>query len=277
LNRNFSGSSSYSDERSATYLRRERLQKLRNARSNTKAVGCFLPTLLDKTLTKESESMSENNDSMVKVPRDGTDIIIFKTPTTPPKELDRSFTSISTKSGHCKQSVHQDECDDDIDTNLYQYAKERDEDEYSTMTGKSLSSFHTLKTCFTVKPLTREELEKAISVKQRRINLIHHALTCTHPYPVDANDDSYVPCPEVKHCHALGVLVRHVQTCTFSDPSNVSLCEVPGCALYKKIWNHYRRCVLRSVKSERKTCRICGDVWRKYAFDLENSFHVNGG
>jgi TAZ zinc finger. len=256
---------SHVGERSATYLRRERLQKLRMARHNSKAsVGSALSyTSKQSKKNATGTTIGDKGDSNLKHPKDGTEIIIFKKPPTPPKELDRS-------------RADPDDYDTDIDTNLYEYAKEREEedDDRSVKTGRSLQSFHTLKTCFTVKPANKQELQKAIAVKQGRINLIHHALTCTHPYPVNANDDNYMPCPEVKHCHALGVLVRHVQTCTFNDPTGVSLCEVPGCALYKKVWNHYRRCVLRTVttKTERKTCRICGDVWRKYAFDLENSF-----
>jgi hypothetical protein len=273
LHQNAPRGSSYNEERSATYLRRERLQKLRMARHNLKGrnMGSTLSYPLKQNKKKNVEStMSDRNESVLKLPKDGTEIVIFKKPPTPPKELD-CVRRAEAKS----RTIDQDEYDNDIETDLYKFAKEREEeDDRSVMTAKSLQSFQTLKTCFTVKPSTRDELQKAIATKQRRILLIHHALTCTHPHPVDANDDNYVPCPEVKHCHALGVLVRHVQTCTFNDPADGSLCEVPGCALYKKVWNHYRRCVLRTftTKSERKTCRICGDVWRKYTFDLENSF-----
>eukprot|EP00557_Chaetoceros_sp_GSL56_P001965 CAMPEP_0176494612 /NCGR_PEP_ID=MMETSP0200_2-20121128/10200_1 /TAXON_ID=947934 /ORGANISM="Chaetoceros sp., Strain GSL56" /LENGTH=676 /DNA_ID=CAMNT_0017892403 /DNA_START=170 /DNA_END=2197 /DNA_ORIENTATION=+ len=231
---------SSSDGRSATYLRRERLQKLRMARHNTKTKGVgnsryYHPSKQPKKNDQTDSMMSDNtNDPALKLPKNGAEIIIFKKPHTPPKELERASAE-TTRNG----VMDQDDYDNDIETNLYEFAKKREEeDDRSVMTGKSIQSFHTLKTCFTVKPATKEELKKAIKVKQRRINLIHHALTCTHPRQTDSNDENYVPCPEVKHCHALGVLVRHVQTCTFNDhAADGSLCcEVPGCALYKKVW-----------------------------------------
>ena len=160
--------------------------------------------------------------------------------------------------------------DSDLQALIDQVDKRNHEDEQS-IASQSLRSFSTLKSCFTVKPATRQEMETAIQQKKDRVNLIHHALTCTHPHPTIPEDESYEPCQEVKHCLALGVLIRHVQTCTFTDNSDGGLCEVPGCAKYKRVWTHYRRCVLRTfTKPETKTCKICGDVWRKYR--LENSF-----
>ena len=135
-------------------------------------------------------------------------------------------------------------------------------------------------------PTSREEMKRTIDRKKNRVFLLHHALTCTHPHPTSVEEvegKTYTPCPEVKHCHALSVLVRHVQTCSFSvsDPASSSnlngngnnpvMCDVPGCASYKKVWNHYRRCVLRTfTKPNNQRCKICGDVWRKYA--TEESF-----
>lgn len=144
-----------------------------------------------------------------------------------------------------------------LDSDLYNVMKQRElEDEKSVQTSKSFMTMATMKTCFTTKPTSPEELEIAMKRKKHRMYLFHHALSCTHPHPDNADDESYVPCPEVKHCHAVSVLVRHAQKCD-------SNCEVPRCNSYKRAWNHYRRCAVRTFTSEKKDCRFCSDFWHK--------------
>jgi hypothetical protein len=136
----------------------------------------------------------------------------------------------------------------------------------SIKSGRSAQTYATLKTCMTIAPSSPEEMEKMVRRKQRKIFLLHHALTCTHPHATDPDDENYVPCPEVPNCQALCTLVRHVQTCTFTDAGKGQVCAVPGCKEYKKMWNHYRRCVLRTFTGSSagsKKCRLCGDLWGK--------------
>ena len=115
----------------------------------------------------------------------------------------------------------------------------------------------------TIEPSSAEEMERILKRKQRKIYLLHHALTCTYPHATDPDDESYIPCPEVRYCQALSTLVRHVQTCTFVDGGNGQACEIPGCREYKKMWNHYRRCVLRTfTAADSKRCRLCIDLWK---------------
>lgn len=152
-----------------------------------------------------------------------------------------------------------------LDSDLHAVMEKRElEDDKSVQTTKSYMTFATMKTCFTTKPSSPEEYEAAMKRKKHRMYLFHHALNCTHPHPVNADDDLYVPCPEVKHCHALSVLVRHVQTCTASGDSNGEVCEIPRCNAYKKVWNHYRRCAVRTFTSEKNDCRFCSEFWHKY-------------
>jgi hypothetical protein len=144
-----------------------------------------------------------------------------------------------------------------LDYDLYNVMEQRElDDEKSVQTSKSFMTMATMKTCFTTKPTSPEELEIAMKRKKHRMYLFHHALSCTHPHPDNADDESYVPCPEVKHCHAVSVLVRHAQKCD-------SNCEVPRCSSYKRAWNHYRRCAVRTFISEKKDCRFCSDFWHK--------------
>lgn len=151
-----------------------------------------------------------------------------------------------------------------LDSDLHNVMEQRElDDDKSIQTSKSFMTMGTLKTCFTTKPTSPEELEIAMKRKKHRMYLFHHALNCTHPHPENDDDESYVPCPVVKHCHALSILVRHVQTCTLSGDSNGGGCEVPRCNAYKKVWNHYRRCAVRTFTREKKDCRFCSEFWHK--------------
>ena len=134
----------------------------------------------------------------------------------------------------------------------------------SARSARSVQTYATIGTCISCQPSSAEELEKVLKLKQRKIYLIHHALTCTHPHATDPDDETYIPCPEVRYCQALCTLVKHVQTCTFVDSGNGYYCPVPGCRQYKKMWNHYRRCILRTFTGKySKKCRFCGDLWGK--------------
>jgi len=329
----FAESATQCDERSVASLRKNRLQKMRIARSKAKAELSMVSCTSDLIDKESAETKSEQHQPVSNVPREIKEVVIIKKPPTGPKDvnvslklskpspfdenkgqgddhhddvIDCEFHKLGDKllpgeiqevmiikkpfpdpkdvkkplkspktSPFDENSGQGDNHDDDaIDCELHELGDKReDEDDNSVVTTKSVQTMNTLKTCFSERPTTKLEMERMIKSKQKRVSLIHHALTCTHPYPEDADDETYVPCPEVQHCHALGVLVRHVQTCTHSDLMNGTGCEVPACAAYKKLWNHYRRCVLRTfTKPDKKTCKICGDVWNKYAFDLETSF-----
>ena len=221
------------------------------------AINCEFHKLGDKRLSGEIQ-----------------EVIIIKKPQPDPNDVNKPLKSPKISPFDENNGQVDDHDDDAIDCELHELGDKReDEGDTSVVTTKSVRTMNTLKTCFSERPTTKKEMERMIKSKQNRLSLIHHALTCTHPYPEDADDETYVPCPEVKHCHALSVLVRHVQTCTHSDVMNGVGCEVPACAAYKKLWNHYRRCVLRTfTKPDKKSCKICGDMFRKYAFDLETSF-----
>ena len=247
------------DERSVVSvvsLRKKRLQQMHIARNRAKTESSMIPcppTLTDK---ESSQPKSDHHKSDANIPREIKEVLIMKKPSAPP--FDESKGQVDNHN------------DDAIDFELHVLADQREGgDDNSVVTAKSMQTMTTLKTCFTESSVTKIEMERMIKRKQNRVKLIHHALTCTYPYPEKVDDESYVPCAEVKHCHALGVLVRHVQTCTHCDLMNGSRCEVPGCAEYKKVWNHYRRCVLRTfTKSDKKKCKVCGDVWGKFAFSV---------
>lgn len=257
------------DERSVVSLRKKRLQKMRIARNKTKTETSTVPapsTLKDK---ESAETKSESQETNTKISKEIKDVVIIKKPPAPPKRMKKSMNS--TKSSPFDEDKFtgkekrqgDDHNDDAIDFDLHKLGDQRKgEDDNSIVTSKTVQTMTTLKTCFTISSATKMDMERMIKRKQNRVKWIHHVLTCTHPYPESVDDESYVPCPEVNHCHALGVLVRHVQTCTHSDLMNGSICEVPSCAAYKKVWNHYRRCVLRTfTKSNRKKCRICADIF----------------
>lgn len=147
----------------------------------------------------------------------------------------------------------------------------------SMRSGRSALSYATIKSCLTVKPDSPEEMELIVKRKQRQMFLLHHALSCTHPHATDPDDESYVPCKEVNSCQALCILVKHVQTCTFTHRGDGQVCPIPGCKEYKKVWNHYRRCVLRTFTGKNtKKCRLCGDILgsksrEEYNYDEEAS------
>jgi len=127
---------------------------------------------------------------------------------------------------------------------------------------KSVQTYTTLQTCMTTEPSSQEQMERILRLKQRKIYNLHHALTCTYPHNIDPDDESYIPCPEVRYCQALCTLIKHVQTCTFVSNEKRNTCSIPGCYGYKKMWNHYRRCVLRTFTgAETKKCRLCHDLW----------------
>jgi len=105
--------------------------------------------------------------------------------------------------------------------------------------------------------------------RRRKIALIHHVLTCTHPPPLVTSSTSgskgrvseeYVPCPQLKCCYALSILIRHAQTCTFVSKDGVEQCDVPSCLDYKKAWLHFRRCALARSTGKRQFCLLCSDV-----------------
>lgn len=257
------------DEISTIALRRRRLQQTYLIRSNK-------PKSEDKNSSdsEQCKDMRYGNDSLGRVEYvSQTKIIeVVKMPDLPISEQKPSHFDESEEKPSDGYYDHCNNDEDKIESDLQILADKRDyeEDEQSIMTSRSVQTCATLKTCFTTKPATKEAMEASIKKKQHRVNMIHHALSCTHPHPTKVDDENYTPCPEVKHCHALGVLVKHVQTCTSIDPVTGGSCEVPNCAAYRKVWNHYRRCVLRTfTKSQKKECRICQEVWRKYAFDVE--------
>jgi len=147
------------------------------------------------------------------------------------------------------------------------YCNDNFDDNLSLKSCKSKQSFATLKTCMTVQASSSEEMQRILKSKQRKIYLLQHALLCTHPHNTDPDDDKYIPCPVVEHCQALCTLINHVQTCTVmmttgTGTDHANVCEIPGCRAYKKIWNHYRRCVLRRFTgAENRKCRLCSDLW----------------
>jgi len=151
---------------------------------------------------------------------------------------------------------------------------------HSTKTMKSINTAKTSRSCssFTVRTqctnssITQEKLEeraRANRMNQRKIRMLHHALTCNHPPPpfsLDNGDDeedlimNYEFCPKVKYCYALITLVKHAQTCPITKKGEID-CEVPGCAAYKNAWNHYRRCMLNRFGKSGRSCRFCSDIW----------------
>ena len=148
------------------------------------------------------------------------------------------------------------------------------------MDAKSTTSYRTCRTCLSTKPSNQHDFERALKLKKRQIHLFHHTLTCSHPPPLvpqyDGNrhvrsfsvQENYKVCPQVRNCYALSILVKHVQTCTVSD------CPVPKCRAYKKVWNHYRRCIGRTFTiddKKRKKCRLCCDLWEKSRRDFDDS------
>lgn len=134
----------------------------------------------------------------------------------------------------------------------------QDEDAMSIRSCKSAQTYATLKTCMTIEPSSPEQMEHILERKSRIVFNIHHVLTCSYPHCTDPDNESYVPCPVVRHCQALNTLVKHVQTCTTIN------CPVPGCKEYKKMWTHYRRCVLRRFTvPDSKKCRICRHLWEE--------------
>ena len=135
----------------------------------------------------------------------------------------------------------------------------------SVQSVRSVQTYATLRSCMTIEPSSREEMKRMLKSKQRKIYLIDHALTCTYPHATDPDDETYVPCPEVRYCQALGTLVKHVQTCTSVSNGNGQSCSIPGCGEFKKMWMHYRRCLLRKFtgREDTKKCRLCGDLWKK--------------
>ncbi len=254
---------SVTSEMSGTMLRRRRLQKQNRYLTHKKAQQEKLVSRVPTPNPGESLDRGDSPDFHE------TTIDISKSK----QVVDISFGSLKMSPFDESNEKPEESFDEDkLDSDLHTLADKRhgEEDERSIITTKSyqtLQTYATLKTCFTCKPANDQEMEAAIKVKQDRLQKIHHALTCTHPHPTRADDDQYKPCPEMKSCHALCILVQHVQTCTSVE------CEVPGCGPYKKIWNHYRRCILRTfTKAQKKKCQICGDVWRNYAQDLEYSF-----
>jgi hypothetical protein len=144
---------------------------------------------------------------------------------------------------------------------------------------KSTTSYRTCRTCLSTKPSNPKDLERALRLKKRQIHLFHHALTCSHPPSLvpqyDSNghvssfavEENYKPCPQVRNCYALSILVKHVQTCTVLN------CPVPKCRAYKKVWNHYRRCIGRTFTMDetKKKCRLCCDLWESSRRDFDDS------
>jgi hypothetical protein len=107
------------------------------------------------------------------------------------------------------------------------------------------------------------EQAKLQRLRRRKMALMNHVLTCTHPPPsAAANPDEYVPCPKLKCCYALTILIRHAQTCNFVSKDGIEQCDVPSCADFKKAWLHFRRCAAaRSDPSNKKqTCLLCSDL-----------------
>lgn len=271
---------SMGSQMSATALRRRRLQKMQLAKKRGKARDLAVSNVplevsnvpladvsIPKQEEKEEEKEAHDNTSTAstgsKNEESGSDGIQKQI-------IDISFGSLKISPfDESMEKPNESFNEEKLDSDLHTIADQRDfeDDERSLITSKSAQTFLTMKTCFTHKPATEEEMEKAVKKKRGRLMKLHHALTCTHPHPTKADDENYVPCPEMRHCHALCILVRHVQTCTSAK------CEVPGCAQYKKVWNHYRRCILRTfTKNEKKKCKVCGDIWGNYAQDLEYSF-----
>jgi len=121
-------------------------------------------------------------------------------------------------------------------------------------------------------------------LRRRKIALIYHVLTCTHPppqvKPSSTNgvftSEEYIPCPKLKCCYALTVLIRHAQTCTFVSKDGVEQCDIPSCADYKKAWLHFRRCALARSTGKRKFCLLCSDVSLPTTTgDDSNQIHTN--
>lgn len=136
---------------------------------------------------------------------------------------------------------------------------------------RSSSSFTTISTQRTDVFKKDQRLEERIQYnrkKEKKLRMLHHALTCTHsissPREVNrknkllnnATIKAYNCCKYMKHCLALVVLVRHIQTCP--DGCN---CEVPGCVGYKAAWHHYRRCLRNKYRNGRGLCSFCSDLW----------------
>lgn len=154
------------------------------------------------------------------------------------------------------------EISDDTDTDLQS-------DAMSIKSARSAQTYATLRTCMSVEPSSPEEMEHMLKSKQKKLFNIHHALTCTYPKATDPDDESYIPCPEVHYCQALCALVKHVQTCTCVN-GNGNECIIPGCTEYKKMWYHYRRCILRTFTGNYpKKCRLCCNLWSRVKIDAK--------
>ncbi|GFH61047.1 predicted protein [Chaetoceros tenuissimus] len=282
----------FSDDRSVSSLRIRRLRNLRMSRTNTHEESDNIEKRdeqkktsaprddsdipMDTDCKSETSDTPENESNYVEEILESEtvvsvgikEILVVNTSTSDNTQSNvKESVDIATPAleEEKQEESKADDSDDIIDTDLNEtmLRKEEDEeeDDQSIRSGQTLG---TLRTCFTCKPSSPEEMDKMISEKTGRISKLHHVLTCTHPLPVDADDDSYVPCPVMKHCHAMGVLIRHVQTCTNAEFD--TYCEVPGCSSYKKVWNHYRRCISRTFTQENpKECKICHSIWSKYS------------
>ncbi len=154
------------------------------------------------------------------------------------------------------------EISDDTDANSQS-------DAMSIKSTRSAQTYATLLTCMSVEPSSPEEMDRVLKSKQKKLFNIHHALTCTYPKATDPDDESYIPCPEVHYCQALCALVKHVQTCICVN-GNGNECIIPGCTEYKKMWYHYRRCILRTFTGNyHKKCRLCCNMWSRVKIDAK--------
>jgi len=270
------------DDLSVKSLRRKRLQKYMSKnqqKDEPEDEAVNASELINQVLTKSNELVM--NEVLTKS-KDIPSNVSSETKLS----HSRNESVMSTPFDESLGLQNDDACEEKLEEDLQDLADQRDKDfcvddaidnksVRSIRSSRSFYSLQSLRTCYTCEPVpaSKEERKKSLNRKKKRLQRIHHALTCTHPHPTRLDDPNYTPCPEVKHCHALSVLVAHVQTCTFTENGNGAVCEVPGCHEYKKLWNHYRRCVLRTfTKPDNKKCKICSDVWRKYTFDLEQSF-----
>ena len=65
----------------------------------------------------------------------------------------------------------------------------------------------------------------------------------------------------------MSTLIKYVQTCSFKEGTRgvdgaPRMCEVPFCAGYKNVWNHFKRCILRTFTGKQKQkCIIYGEIW----------------
>lgn len=233
-------------------LRRKRLSRLLSANPGTNSDNQIRTNTIQEIQIDEDESLTGKAASPKSLMKSLIDI-------SRAQPFDESSTSILHDSTTKSMSM-----ETKLESDLIDVMDRRDaDDDRSLVSTKSFMTFATMKTCFTTKPTSPKEVEIAMNRKRNRIRLFHHVMVCEHPHPTSSDDDLYVPCPEVKNCHALSVLVRHVQTCTFMNESDEAVCEIPRCAAYKKVWNHYRRCAVRTFTSDRKECKVCCTFWKK--------------